>query len=194
MQRKNESASLLKIIETPLSSFTIEKVFNGRANIVMLSDVNNMSSLDHLFGKFNHVILFISIDAPNNGHWISLLKNGDTIIYMDSLGFKPLEILDMMKARGLPVFGQTHNLLKIIKASNYKFVYNTHQYQHNNDSVQTCGRYAILFVALNQIFILHNRKISPQIIYKIMTHWLKTSKLKDYDALVSELSANFTKK
>lgn len=170
---------------SPLSAGQLEKTLGGRANIKSLSQIDSMTSLDQVLNGFNHVILYIAIQSPTVGHWIAMFVNSGSLYYCDSYGLPPLAILEAMKQKGLPTFGQSTNLLTLISKSQFanSFFYNTVCYQQKKDDVETCGRYAQTIVALNQIYEKERKEFNLDEFYQLMMYW-KTKYNKSFDDII----------
>ena len=163
------------LIGAPMSNTLISKYFDGHANIKSLEDISQMRTLGEVFngGQFNHVVIFIAVSAPSNGHWVCMFINGQSLYYFDSYGDYPLQILDELAKDGKNLWRQDKNLLHLIRASKFKdtFFYNAYQYQEDGASIQTCGRFTTLTLVLNSIYVRQGRKFDLEMLNKIMTYW-----------------------
>ena len=108
-------------------------------NIVKYNDLANFNSIDEVLKGRPTVILF-ELTERNNGHWICMFKNGDTVFFFDSYGVK---IEDQKKHMNKQFFRSANYLSKMLKQSPYKIDYNATKYQQLSPDVSNCGRYVI---------------------------------------------------
>lgn len=119
--------------------------YNPDARLMRYSDLYNFDNIDDVFGHHNKIVLLYLMDTPNSGHWTGLKKDGDTIMFFDSYGFKIDEEqkypLDKIKI----ITGQTYPYLSdLLKNSNYNVIRSPYKLQ--GKGTQTCGRYVSLFL------------------------------------------------
>ena len=78
---------------TPLSDKNIFDKLNGRTNIIMYNQLNNVKNIDDILKDNSVVILFEN--RPKRGHWVCLIKYFNkkrgrwTIEFFDSYGIFP---------------------------------------------------------------------------------------------------------
>ena len=84
----------------PLSNDQIIDVVGDPADdIILYKDLHKFNSIEELFKDDNLRIILIET-KPSYGHWVSLIKDGDTYIYFNSYGFAPdheLQFLHYLK-------------------------------------------------------------------------------------------------
>lgn len=161
-----------RLIRSPMTNYTIEKYFNGHANIKSLQQIERFASLDQVFDGQPYVVIFEALRAPNDGHWVCMFKNlHNDLIYFDSYGEFPLYALDQQKQK----YGQGHKLLQLIQQSPYKnaFYYNTEDYQELKDNVQTCGAYATTICLLAVQYLAKDLNLDCDEIHRLFTMWKK---------------------
>ena len=126
----------------PLSDSDIRKILGNDISIVTYPQLNNVKNISQIFDRKGRCILLYLTQSETAGHWVCLLSKPDGIHYFDSYGEAPekakkgadpalLEKLDEDEPR----------LLQLMKASGKPVYYNTHDYQQDNPSVNTCGRW-----------------------------------------------------
>lgn len=192
MQQENQISK--KLISAPMSSTLINKYFDGNANVKTLAEISEYQSLQQVFdgGKYNHVIIFIAIENPSQGHWVCAFKNkSDSLFYFDSYGDYPLQVLDEMSKEGSKLWGQDKNLLRLIRQSSYmdKFFYNSFQYQQDGASYQTCGRYVTLVLVLNIVLLKRGKVFDMNVLNTIMLKWKS-----EYNKSFGEIAVFFINK
>jgi hypothetical protein len=162
------------LIKQPMSNTLIQKFFNGKANIIALEDITQMTSLDQVFKGNNHVIIFLNTNPTTQiGHWICLFINAQRLFYFDSYGEKPLIYLQVMQKQNIDLGNQNLNLLNLIRDSIYKnaFYYNTVDYQSEKNDVATCGRYTTMICILNIMYLKEGKSFDLKIYYELMNYW-----------------------
>ena len=91
---------------------------------------------------------------PNKGHWCSLLRNGNRILWFDSYGVYPDGQLKFINDDMNKVLDQDKNeILRLMKtaSSNFTLEYNHHDFQSQSDDVATCGRWCIWSILMNNL-------------------------------------------
>ena len=71
----------------PLSNVDIINKLNGKTNIFMYPDLARVRKVEDILVNDSVVILYET--KPNVGHWVCILKRGDTIEFFDSYGIFP---------------------------------------------------------------------------------------------------------
>jgi hypothetical protein len=171
---------------SPLSSVLISKYFDGKPNIVQMSEISNMTSLSQLFKGYDHAVIFVAVNSPSDGHWQFIYKSNDELHFFDSYGMNPIELLQKMNSQNHDMYGQNFNLANLILQSPYRLKSYMNDIKYQSDGLpQTCGRY----VALNFILLhIYNNKRLPYdetVFYRIMNHLKKVYKAKSYDVVIS---------
>lgn len=97
---------------------------------------------DALDEKGRLMILYLTTDS-HTGHWICLLKRGNTVEFNDSYGIKPDDQSDWISKTKQKEFRQdTHYLTELLRESGYRIVYNKYPFQSSKRDINTCGRHA----------------------------------------------------
>jgi len=139
-----------------LSDKDVKKLACFDTKVIVYPELNNMKELSELINYNSpYCIILYETNKNNNqiyGHWcsIKLLKNGK-ICFMDSYGDM---IDDVLTKIPYEIRYQTnqlkYKLSELIKNSPYNDInYNEHKYQKMNPNITTCGRYAALFIRMN---------------------------------------------
>jgi hypothetical protein len=142
-------------------------------DIVLYRDLHRYNSIGELFYEDNLRIILIE-SKPGYGHWVSLIKSGDTYIYMNSYGHPPDYEMRFLKPFYRHLLGddpaEIHRLAK-----GKKLIYNKVKFQGKHSS--TCGRWQVLWAEM------YNRGYSLPEFQKCM----RLNKLTTYDDLVLAL-------
>jgi hypothetical protein len=134
-------------IKYPLSDADVERYFGSGVNseVIKYSELANYNTIDELLPKAFDFRIILVEQAPQTGHWVLLMKYGNTIENFDSYGYGIEKQKNFMTRMINKSLGQDKNYLtKLIARSPYKYVVNKHQFQANGDDVNTCGRWTIL--------------------------------------------------
>jgi len=126
-------------MEYSLSDSDLKRLIPN-VNIIKYNDLANYNNIDELLQGKPTIILF-ELTENNNGHWISIFKNNNTIYFFDSYGIK---IEDQKKYMNKQFFRKINYLSKMLKDSPYKVDYNANKYQEMSDNISTCGRHCVV--------------------------------------------------
>lgn len=149
-------------------------------NIIEYEELMNYNDIEELFNKSDNIIILYQTKR-NYGHWVTLLRYGNTCEYYDSYGEPPDHELFLSKETIRNMGGEMiPHLSALLKDAGdrlkYKVIYNNIQVQKFHNDVNTCGRYAALRVKLNHInlnrfnSLLLGQKYIPDIIVTYLTY------------------------
>jgi len=170
---------LEKLKRKALSDEEIFNALNGHTKIYLYGDILDVKNIDELFGSYDSVVILYEKE-PLNGHWVALLRNGDTIEFFDSYGIFPDMEKDFLDEKYLINTGQIVNklaqLLRDAWDMGYKVEYNNYLLQVMKDGVSTCGRHVIsriwhkdLTIDEYNKFINSFKKLNPDDVATIIT-------------------------
>ena len=161
-------------MDTPLSNNQIIKELGPPSEDVLLyKDLHKYDSIDELFLEDNLRIILIE-SSPSYGHWISLIKDGDTYIHFDSYGREPDYWVQFLKPFYRTLLGDDPAEVKRLSRGR-KLVWNKVKLQGKDSS--TCGRWQVAWAeAYNMGYSL-----------KQFLAFLKKNKTTTYDDLVIKL-------
>ena len=161
-------------MDTPLSNDQIIKELGPPSeDILLYKDLHKFNSIEELFKDDNLRIILIET-KPSYGHWVSLIKDGDTYIYFNSYGFAPDHELQFLQPFYRHLLGEDVAEIKRL-AKGCKLIYNNVKLQGKDSS--TCGRWQVLWAEM------FNRGYS----LKQFLAFLKKNKTTTYDDLVLKL-------
>ena len=129
----------------PLSGSDIERITEGKANIIKYSDLHQYNSIDEVFGS-KEAIIILYLKKSNFGHWCCLFKapwKSETLYFYDSYAFQMDEEIQYSDEQ-LRLHGGKNvpHLTHLIRKSNYYLEQNDFQYQSKEHDINTCGRWA----------------------------------------------------
>jgi hypothetical protein len=164
-------------------SMTGQDIKNYLPNCKMIeyNDLAKYNNINDLLTKpIDYVIILIETIAESTGHWVCVLKYGNTIEFFNSYSGKPdfQKNNFISKAKNIE-FGQIQNYLTdLLVKSNYNIIYNKLQLQKYSNGSTTCGR----FVTLRLLCLLNHNMDLKQFL-KFMID-LKAKLKKSYDIIV----------
>ena len=144
-----------------------------------LADYNEITDL--LTKPIDYVIILIETTADNVGHWVTVLKYGNTIEFFNSYAEAPDVQKNTLisKAKNIE-FGQTQNYLtNLLVKSNFDIIYNKLQLQKYSNGSTTCGRFCVL-----RILCLLNQNMDLKKFLKFMIDLKQKFKKMSYDEIV----------
>lgn len=121
------------------------------SNIFSSDKLLNVNNIDELLDRNGRSVMLWKTENDTTGHWISLLRKGNTIEIFDPYGNKPNEWTKKLQSeKGLNPEGR---LEELIKGSGYKIKINKVKHQPiNNSNSATCGKHSairLLFHKMN---------------------------------------------
>ena len=174
---------LEQVEETPMGDDDI-KFYFPNAKILKYSELQGYGSFDELLPGEKDFCFMLLEESPNKGHWLGLLKYGDTAEVFDSYGGKPDSWLKWNDQNKNKKLGQGHKTLsELLSKFDGKVVYNPIHYQGEGSDINTCGRHTTL----------RAKKMKEGMNLDQYYNWMQRQKSnsgKDYDEIVS----NYIKK
>jgi hypothetical protein len=179
---------LKEIIETPLSDGDLEN-FLGKDvhnNILTYADLADYQDLEQLLPHHKSYKIILIEYEQNSGHWICMLRYGQTIEIFNSFGTKH-DKDDFVKSKEINKFlGQSalylNELLeKEINDDMFQLIYNKRRFQKKSVHINTCGRHVV-----NRIICLLHYDMTLKEYIKFMDTAERQTKYND-DEIVSIL-------
>ena len=112
-------------------------------NIFTSDKLNEAYSIDELLDRLGRGIMLYLTEDKNTGHWVGLLKQGDTIEVYDPYGNHPEDFKKKLGA-GNGLNPDMSILEELIHRSGYKMLHNNQKNQAFTPDVATCGRHSIM--------------------------------------------------
>jgi hypothetical protein len=125
-----------------LSDSDIQKVLGG-VKLFKYPELHQMNSIDDAFDEKGHAMMLYLTEDADTGHWVCMMKRGDTIEYFDPYGgYKPDSERKWLSAEKLKALGQNEpTLSRMIKEAGYKVISNPYHFQREGVDINTCGRH-----------------------------------------------------
>lgn len=180
-KKKDKQDELTEILtEEPLGDDDI-KSYLPDAKVMKYSALKNIKSIEELLPNEIDYVILLYEDTPNKGHWVTVLRYGDTIEFFDSYGNAPDKPLCWNDEITNEKLNQEPYLSDLFNLTDKKVVYNPIKYQGEGDDINTCGRHAV-FRILN--LIEKDRPLGEY--YEIMKEIKRLTK-SSYDDIVANL-------
>ena len=125
-----------------LSDEDIQKVLGG-VKLFKYPDLHAMSSIDDAFDDKGHAMMLYLTENEDTGHWVCMMKRGDTIEYFDPYGgYKPDSERKWLTPAKQEELGEAQpTLSRMIKEAGYKVISNPYHFQKEGVDINTCGRH-----------------------------------------------------
>lgn len=156
-----------------------------RKYIMTYSDLSKYNTINQLLPKDKSFIIILIEFKENNGHWVSLSRDGDTIVYFNSYGgtdgfpSSELNLLSHSKRIELDQYYKYLNILLTKALKKYKVIFNKVQFQIYDQNIATCGRHVCFHLLM---FKYYNMSLKQYIDFmKKLKRYMKLS----YDQIVT---------
>lgn len=135
---------LLSRIQTSLTDGDIKRYFPG-IETLKYSDLKNYSDIDELLPNDKDFKIILIEQENNLGHWVCIMKHGNTIEYFNPYGIKVDNDKKWIGKIKNALLGQSQDMLsEMMERSPYKCIYSKKRFQKLRPEIQTCGRWCIL--------------------------------------------------
>lgn len=143
-------------IKTSMTNSDLERHTGIKdADIIKYSDLKNYSKIEELLPTDKSARIILIEDKYNHGHWVCVLRYGDTIEYFNSYGKKYDADWGFVGRMMRVILGQQNNdmsrLMSQAKKDKWKTVWNNVAYQKLSPDVQTCGRWCVFRIETMKI-------------------------------------------
>jgi hypothetical protein len=130
------------------------KQLTGRTNVFTYPTLNNVRNIDevlkHEKGGIGHAIILYLTDDEKTGHWIAIIKRGNTIELFDPYGNSPSTLNKDLKG-GFQTEQRGTLLEDLVRRSGYKLIHNSSKVQPVSPDIQTCGRHTAARVMFSHL-------------------------------------------
>jgi hypothetical protein len=129
----------------PLSDDDIRKILGQDIKIITYPQLAKMRSIDEAFDRKGRCIMLYLTEDAHSGHWVCMLKKGNSIEYFDPYGEAPEEALQDVPQSKLEQLNEAYPYLtRLMRGSGKKVTYNHHPFQQLKRDINTCGRHAVV--------------------------------------------------
>lgn len=166
--------------DVALSNHDLIQMLNGQANIVTYPELINYNRIDDVLGPTGAAFILFETE-PRYGHWVALMKRGNTIEYFDPYGGIIDGTLDYIPRDFQKQSNQDKTYLtKLLLDSPYEIEYNEFPFQKQGDKIKTCGRHSAVRLLLKDLDIYE---------YKDFLDIIRKQTGLDYDKIVTLLTS-----
>lgn len=158
LESKKDNPVVEEIIEEPMDDGDIRAYFPN-AKIIRYSSLAKMSDIEQLLPKDKSYAFLLYEDSPGSGHWVVVLRYGNTIEFFCSYGSKIDGPLRWYNPKDNVMLGQNKPYLSLLlKKADKKFkaIHNAVPFQSSKHGVATCGAWDVMRV--NQL-VNHNQDL-----------------------------------
>lgn len=168
-----------------LSDKEVLRLINGKANLILYTDLHKYDSIDDILEPYGACILLFEA-KPKYGHWCCLFKRNEKMIeFFNPYGGYPDDSLKFIPMRFRLVSNQFYpHLSWLMINSPYELSYNEYKFQKHGSDIKTCGRWC----AIRLIF----RYFSLNDFHELITYLTKKFNMKS-DELVTLLTMYINK-
>jgi len=134
-----------KQLAKSLSDGDIRKVLGAKTRIITYPQLKNYNTIDQLLEVDNRCVILVETKV-NSGHWVCVLKYGNTCEFWDSYGLPQIDSeLHYVSLQERKSLGEMKPLLSaLLDECPYQVVYNKTDLQSWKPNVNTCGRWVCL--------------------------------------------------
>jgi hypothetical protein len=111
--------------------------------ILKYSELENYNTIDQLIPDQDDFRIILLESEPSVGHWVCLIRRGDTLEFFDSYGKTHKGEMKYIPKFINRMLNQKDEYLTRIMKSSKNPIYSTLKLQNNNPDVCTCGRHVI---------------------------------------------------
>lgn len=155
-----------------LSDDDVMHITENLYKIWTYDELKGITHIDQLLGDNLGCILLYQNENRNNGHWVSMWRDGNILYYFDPYGLPADKILDYYK------YNKPHPYLSnLLRQMPYKLITNKYKYQKLIKDVNTCGRWCA--------YRLRRRDMTQKEFHKLFNN-----RYYDYDFWISILTSH----
>jgi hypothetical protein len=185
MEQYYNKEKLMKHYTTELSRMCSDADIRKWTNapILKYSELANYKTMLDLLPNEICSVIILTESQRNSGHWCCLCRNHNEIYYFDSYGTKPDGELAFISNSIKRMLGETeHQLTRLIKTipKSMTFTYNKIKFQELKDHIDTCGRWVLGCVKMNELG--HTLKETQEFLKRT-----QKAKKMPYDILICDL-------
>lgn len=142
---QNNKKLLDKLRGYALGDDDIEKILGKDIFIFTYPYLDDVDSIDKVFDSQGRSIMLFLTENESTGHWIAMIKRGDTIEYFDPYGGAPDTDMKWLSYRTRQKLDEVEpKLTEMLRNSGYKVEYNLYPFQASKDHINTCGRWSAM--------------------------------------------------
>jgi len=114
-----------------------------RSKILKYSELENYNTIDDLIPDKDDFRILLLESEPRVGHWVCLIRKGDTLEFFDSYGKSHKGELKYIPKIVNKMLNQPDDYLTRIMKSSKNPIFSLLKLQNENPNIATCGRHVI---------------------------------------------------
>ena len=148
---KHYKESLAKMF----SEADFKRYFDMEGKILTYQDLEKINNISELLPDEKDYKIILTETKPNSGHWTTIQRRGNKIIYFDSYGLgadRELQFIPRMMNKLL--HQQEHHITRLLKTSkNFGYINETnhYKYQAEGSHICSCGRWSIWSILMTNL-------------------------------------------
>jgi hypothetical protein len=152
---KDSHEDILRRMRTDMTDLDLGRYGFSPDDVMKYSELADLNSIYDILPHERSSKILLVESSYQSGHWVGLLRYGNTIEMMDSYGIHPDDELSFVSNLQKTLLGQdkkhlSHLLKKLPKG--VKKIYNKKRLQKLVNGSATCGRFVILRIILMREF------------------------------------------
>ena len=153
MEDHDTEEAIVARISKPMTDLDLEQYVGVKPkDIIKYSELKNYKTMTELLPKDKSFRIILIEDKFNSGHFVAILRYGDTVEFFNSYKGKPDDDWKFINRMIRVILGEATNeltrLFKSAKDEGFKTVHNTTRLQKLSNKVMTCGRWCVLRIEL----------------------------------------------
>lgn len=133
-----------KALQYCLGDDDIRTLLGSGIRITNYTKLHEKHSINELFDRQGRGVLFYPQQNEQQGHWCCLIRKGREIEFFDPYGDPPDFQKDTISDRKLEQMNMDEPyLLRLLKNSNCKVIFNKEPLQELKNNISTCGRHIV---------------------------------------------------
>ena len=155
MNPDSEEAIIARISK-PMSDADLEQ-YNGvkAEDIIKYSQLKTYESITDLLPEDKSFRIILIEDKLNSGHFVCVMRYGDTIEFFNSYGGKPDADWKFINRMIRVILGEnTNELTRLFKDADkkgFQTIHNTVRLQKLSSKIETCGRWCVLRIEMMRL-------------------------------------------
>lgn len=146
LEGKKDNPVVEEIIEEPMDDGDIRQ-YLPNAKVIRYSGLSRISDIEQLLPTDKSYVILLYENTPGSGHWVALMRYGNTIEFFCSYGSKIDAPLRWQNPKDNAMLGQTAPFLsQLLNKAKGKFraIHNPVAYQSSKQGVATCGAWDVM--------------------------------------------------
>jgi hypothetical protein len=146
--------------EYSLGDDDIRKLLGSGIKITSYANLDKHNHINELLDGHGRGVIFYPQQNERQGHWTAILRKGREIEFFDPYGEPPDTAKHLLTQQKLERMNMDQpHLLKLMKESGCRILFNKVQLQELADDVSTCGRHIVSRLLHHRLPIRRYREI-----------------------------------